>query len=68
MLVKLQRITEQILEELPHLHGIGFEMRKLADLQLASDILQPTFEITGHFFGDFVQVDGTKRLRLARDA
>src|ERR1044071_1519621 len=66
--VELQRIADEVLQELAHLQRIGVDRRQRADDDLAAGVVRAELEVVRDFAGDLPEVDGGEGLGLRRDA
>ena len=65
--MKLERVANQILQELPHLNGITRYGRQFAHVDPAARLAEANLQIRDDAQHDFVEIDGDERLRHRRD-
>lgn len=64
--VELQRIRNQVLNQLPHLKTVGFDCRQLSDVHTSHRLLNPRLEIGHYLVCHFAQIGFGKGLRPRR--
>ena len=62
--VELQRVADQVLQQLPHLQRIGLDGGQVADLDPAAGLLDLHFQVGDHLAGDLGQIDDDEVLPL----
>src|ERR1051326_1926408 len=66
--VELQRVADEVLQELAHLQRIGGDRWQRADLDLAAGVVRAELEVVRDLAGDLPEVDGDEGLGLRGDA
>src|SRR4030095_12506857 len=66
--VKLERVRDQVLEELPHLQRVCVDRWELTDLYFSTALLEAHLKIVDHFGDDHSEVARLERLRAAGHA
>jgi len=61
--VKLQRIADQVLQQLAHLQRVGLKRGEFSDLHLPAALLDTRFQIAHHLARHIGKIDQSKRLR-----
>src|SRR5262245_30184730 len=60
--LKLKRVANKILKQLPHLHRVSFDVRNLTDFNCGFALFDVNFQIAEHAFDDRVAVHFHERL------
>src|SRR6188474_445402 len=67
-LLKLERVRDQILKELPHLQGVRVDHGQIADIDSGALLFNGDFEIAKHIVDNLRQPAWLERLRAAGNA
>ena len=67
-LVELERVADQVLHQLPHLHRVTRDDGQVPDLRAPAGLHEARFQIGNHALHDVREVDRDERLALRRNA